>query len=99
MVLIGQDLLLETRDMVDPAEDSPSMLDQGETEIMIDHGQIQGRQHNLHNLCLGVLDVDVELVIKSELRRSYRNWIQRRFMRYLLKNLLLLLYIFVAKML
>ena len=34
MVLIGQDLPLETQGMVDPAEDSPSMLDQGETEIV-----------------------------------------------------------------
>ena len=67
MILISQDLTLETQDMTDPAEDSPSMLDQGETEIMIDHGQIGGRRHNLQNLFLGVLDVNVELVTKLEL--------------------------------
>ena len=52
MVLIGQDLPLKTRGIVDPAEDSPSMLDQRDTKIVINCIQIRGHLHNLHKLPL-----------------------------------------------
>ena len=73
MALIDQDLL-GIQDMTDP-EDNPSILDQGEMEIVIHRDQTR-ELHNLHRLFLDVSDVDVQRIIRSSLivRKSRRCW-------------------------